>query len=205
MMSETDGNRTMQTTLDGLKREELQNHLGIGKSQFYNRIKLLAEEKGILITQNDRGFYDTDQIAVLEALNDHLKRAGATIANFPIPSAYPQMDIRSDSPIGIPIGLQAETMAIASTGSAPSLIELVQAIAASVSPAPAADPLARYRDLQEAADNRWWLSSSRVEALIGVAPADRGDSFDRCGFNFKRVGLDGNEITWLVSKKSICV
>jgi hypothetical protein len=152
---------------------------------------------------DEDGTFSAAQIQVLDLLHNHLQKAGATIAEFP-----PRIDTRQDNPIGLSYRTQdsrVDEAQLYAAPTTPSLIELVQAIASSLSPAPAADPLASYRALQEAADNRWWLSSSRVEELIGVAPAEKGESFDRCGFNFQRVGLDGREITWLVTKKSICV
>ena len=44
----------------------------------------------------------------------------------------------------------------------------------------------------------WILSSSDVEALIGVKP--KGDIFHRCGWEFVRAGKIGNQGAWKVNK-----
>jgi hypothetical protein len=47
---------------------------------------------------------------------------------------------------------------------------------------PAGDRLSTYRELQEAVDQGWWLPTSMVRDMLGVAP--HGASFERWGFRF---------------------
>lgn len=47
---------------------------------------------------------------------------------------------------------------------------------------PAADRLSTYRELQEAVDQGWWLPTSMVRDMLGVAP--HGAFFERWGFRF---------------------
>ena len=59
-------------------------------------------------------------------------------------------------------------------------------------------PLWFQEELEKAADLGWILSSSDVEALIGVKP--KGEIFQRGGWEFTRAGKIGNQGAWKVNK-----
>jgi hypothetical protein len=59
-------------------------------------------------------------------------------------------------------------------------------------------PLWFHDELEKAAKQGWILSSSDVEALIGVKP--KGDNYHRGGWEFFRAGKIGNQGAWKVNK-----
>jgi hypothetical protein len=177
----------MEILIDGLTRKDLEGRYGVTRSNTYNRIAGLKEQ-GYDLTPDDRGTFSAEQIDLLDRLDRHLKIKGSTIANFP------RMTTRQDDPIGLSYELQ-DVQDLTALSSMPNWAELVQAIAAIVSPP---DPLAGLRSLDEAAEKRWLLSSSQVKALVGTAPS--GDSFNRYGFVFVKAGRNGRECAWRINK-----
>ena len=62
-----------------------------------------------------------------------------------------------------------------------------------------ADPLSKYRALDEIAANSWQLPTSEIAALLGLQSLS-GKQFERYGFRFIRAGKAGSESTWRVEK-----
>jgi hypothetical protein len=75
------------------------------------------------------------------------------------------------------------------------LERLVGAIISNIQPR---SPLWFHDELEKAAKQGWILSSSEVEALIGVKP--KGEIFHRGGWEFVRAGKIGNQGAWKVNK-----
>jgi hypothetical protein len=75
------------------------------------------------------------------------------------------------------------------------LERLVGAIASNIQPR---SPLWFHDELEKASKQGWILSSSDVEALIGVKP--KGDNYHRGGWEFVRAGKIGNQGAWKVNK-----
>ncbi len=66
-------------------------------------------------------------------------------------------------------------------------------------------PLAYLRDLEEAHQNGWLLSTSELAKLLGLSPktiAGYGQEFSDAGFIFTRAGTRrGGEIAWAIEKE----
>ncbi|MGB5632308.1 MAG: hypothetical protein WBM44_03145 [Waterburya sp.] len=66
-------------------------------------------------------------------------------------------------------------------------------------------PLAYLRDIEEAYQNGWLLSTSELANLLGLSPktiTSYGQEFSDAGFIFARAGTrKGGEIAWLIEKK----
>ena len=66
-------------------------------------------------------------------------------------------------------------------------------------------PLAYLRDLEEAHQNGWLLSTSELAKLLGLSPktiAGYGQEFSDAGFIFTRAGTrKGGEIAWSIEKE----
>lgn len=66
-------------------------------------------------------------------------------------------------------------------------------------------PLAYLRDLEEAYQNGWLLSTSELAKLLGLSPktiAGYGQEFSDAGFVFTRAGTrKGGEIAWSIEKE----
>jgi hypothetical protein len=75
------------------------------------------------------------------------------------------------------------------------LERLVGVIVSNIQPR---SPLWFHEELEKAAKQGWILSSSDVEALIGVKP--KGEIFHRGGWEFVRAGKIGNQGAWKVNK-----
>ena len=66
-------------------------------------------------------------------------------------------------------------------------------------------PLAYLRDIEEAHQNGWLLSTSELAKLLGLSPktiAGYGQEFSDAGFVFTRAGTrKGGEIAWAIKKE----
>ncbi|MEM8674991.1 MAG: hypothetical protein AAGF83_14115 [Cyanobacteria bacterium P01_G01_bin.67] len=66
-------------------------------------------------------------------------------------------------------------------------------------------PLSYLRDIEEAHQNGWLLSTSELAKLLGLSPktiAGYGQEFSDAGFIFSRAGMRrGGEIAWLIEKE----
>lgn len=60
------------------------------------------------------------------------------------------------------------------------------------------NPISHWEHLQKAVDNKWILSTSEVQELIGVKP--RISPFTRGAFKFEKCGKIGNKSAWSVEK-----
>ena len=66
--------------------------------------------------------------------------------------------------------------------------------------APPANPLENIRRIQEAHDRQWKLSTSQLAPLLGMKSLS-GSEIKRFGFVFTRVGKNGVESAWSISKE----
>lgn len=80
-------------------------------------------------------------------------------------------------------------------GNAQSLHSIFSTLANLLTPRP--DPLAHLKLLEEAARNQWHLSTSEVKRIAHIKPHH---NMRRWGFTFERVGKNGRESAWLISK-----
>lgn len=63
-----------------------------------------------------------------------------------------------------------------------------------------AEILATQRTLQEAVDKEWAISSTQLKELLGRKSLPSGKVFSRHLFTFHRIGRDGSEGSWYVTK-----
>jgi hypothetical protein len=77
-------------------------------------------------------------------------------------------------------------------------LELVEALAHAVQPP---SPLRNWRELQEAADRGWLITTTQVQQLTGAKPAVRGGetTWGRGSFTFTKAGKIGNQLAWKVN------
>lgn len=185
--------------------KELESRYRLTRSNIYNRINGLKNKGYELepLKQGQKSIFNADHVALLDRLNEHLD-GGNDIASFPdidgriVLSQPPARSI--SQPIerltGHENGYQGSTPAVINLG---NLLETLSTHLAAPAPAPALDPLANLRSLQDAYKNDWLLSSSQLKALIGVKPPS-GASFSRYGFTFTRRGKNGAESAWQLTK-----
>jgi hypothetical protein len=63
---------------------------------------------------------------------------------------------------------------------------------------PARSPIQNWRELEEACEKGWFLTTKQVQELAGAKP--RGNQWRRGAFVFTKAGKIGNQAAWLVEK-----
>ena len=167
------------------------------RQSLYDRLKAL----GITLAKNDLGhnYATPEQIELLDELNEHLQKPGSTLANFtpvtkteiaPVDSTVDtridrQLDIREDTQIDTQIDNRLEVLmgAIAARMQPPSL-------------------LWHNKELEEAAEKGWLLTTAEVRQLISVKPkTSKGEKVYKRGcWLFQKAGKIGSQTAWRVSK-----
>ena len=164
--------------VDSLPVNQLPDRYGIGKSSFYQRVSALGME---FEKRGTRSIASADQVGQLDALHDHLKTRGNTIESFIelLPNPEPE-----NSPL-----------AIAQSDSMTALLTLTSAILSQRQ----TDPLAHLEALQKACDQEWLISSSELAPLLRLTRIS-GQTIERYGFTCARVGRNGAESAWKITK-----
>ena len=179
-----------------MKIKELQERYGLKTRQsIYDWIKA----GNLILPKDERGhaYATPEQIEVLDQLVEHLK-TGGTLGSF-TPVSSPEIYTTADNPIDTsePSTVYSAIDTVNSELDTPMVMleRLVGAIASNIQPR---SPLWFHEELEKAAKQGWILSTSEVEALIGVKP--KGEIFHRGGWEFVRAGKIGNQGAWKVKK-----
>lgn len=195
----------MDSTEILLTVKDFEARYGIARSNVYNRLNGLSKKGYDMapMKQGTKAIYSASQGALMDQLHEHLE-AGNDIGSF--------VDVTGRVELSQPIGRSIEHPIERPATSQDSMIErspsslsvaaLVDAIAGklvTLSPAPTVDPLANLRQLEEAYEKGWLLSSSQLGSLLGFK-SFTGASFERYGFTFTRQGKNGAESAWKISK-----
>jgi biotin operon repressor len=196
-----------QTEIDTYSIADLEERLGISRSNVYKRIEAL-QLKGE--KQGGRVFFNANQYEQLRTLNAHLARGG-TLTDYPPLNNGKQLEPDLSRPSQDKLAMsqdrqdkvdrQMET-AIALSGVLDTIASKVIAMLPHPEPMPEPqpDPLANLRQLQECCDRGWLLSSSQLAPLLNRQSLPSGESFERYGFTFTRAGKNGSESAWRVEK-----
>ncbi|NJO94546.1 MAG: hypothetical protein HC820_09865 [Hydrococcus sp. RM1_1_31] len=179
--------------IDRVPITQLPSRYGIARSNLYIRLKDLGIEPEKM---GKKGFVNAEQLQLLDALHDHIQKGGTT-GEFlkSLDSDRPQID---------------PALVISTTGQnplfhPPTLVAVVEAIVKRLLPT-TGSRLSYLRELEEACERGWLLSTSEVADLLGLSPrtiAAYGQEFSDAGFVFTRTGTrKGGEIAWLIDKQS---
>ncbi len=158
------------------------------------KIELKKDESG-------RAYATPSQIALLDQLAEHMKKPGATLSNF-IPVSKTKIDTAVDIVVDNKIDGYKDESKIQSADTS-LLAEITSqigiAIASHLSPS---SPLRHNRELEEAAEKGWLLTTAEVKSLIGVKPhTAKGEiTYKRGCWTFSKAGRMGNQTAWRVSK-----
>lgn len=148
------------------------------KQSVYDRIKALSIEPVA------RGKISSEQLDKLDKLDKHLK-SGGTLSDFESSHTEIFKTEAIEPAAATAINQERE-----------NFLELIEAIARHITAT--RDPLQHYAALERAIASSWLLSSSEVQALIGIKPS--GDRFQRGSFVFIRAGKIGAQAAWKVLK-----
>jgi hypothetical protein len=162
---------------------QLQDRYDLSRKALYDRLKALKIQ---LARSGNKVFANDQQLEILDELNDHLK-SGGTLKNFSPALATTAIVETVTSPLNtVQSSLNNDTLTLA-------LIDYLANLNQR-------SPLDNYRDLEEAMQNDWVLTSGELERLLGVSIRTKGDYCDRGCWRFTKAGRIGREQGWKVSK-----
>ena len=176
----------------------LRDRYGIGKQAEINRRKHL----NIKPTKVDGTFYVTEnQLKLLDALHHWLTKEGRRMADFDPDSMVDSLEpsgglTKSSSTEATPPDYQEATL-IETQELNPEWGPLIELLAEKLSPA--RSPIQNWRELEEACEKGWLLTTKQVHELAGSKP--HGKEWERGAFIFSRAGKIGNQVAWQVDKK----
>ena len=168
------------------------------RQSLYNRLKALD-----LTLQKDstgKSYATPEQIKLLDEVNEHIK-GGGNLNNF---TETVITEIDTPNPINTSLDseivpLSSDEKTLYSDEKTPVQVELFDLVGAIATIAKSQhSPLQNLRDLQEAADNEWILTTAQVHQLTGNKPS--GSQWVRGSFRFIRDGKIGAQAGWKVEK-----
>ena len=182
---------------------QLPDRYGIARSNLYNRLKDLKIES---IKQGRKAFITSSQLQMLDDLDAHLQQGGTTpeyitqLSSDRALTTVPTNQTEVYHPEAVET-YQEPTLTIQAT----ALIGAIETVVKRLIPTNKSR-LSYLRELEEAYDKGWLLSTSEVADLLGLSPktiANYGQEFTDAGFIFARVGIrKGGEIAWSVDKET---
>ena len=189
--------------IDLIPLAQLPSRYGIARSNLYNRLKDLKIES---VKQGRKAFVTANGLRLLDGLHAHLESGGTTneflqqlgsnsnLVSTPTaePSVYNSMGAPNYSEPTI--SLQPSV-----------LVGAIEAVVKRLIPTNRSR-LNYLRDLEEAYEKGWLLSTSELADLLGLNQktiTNYGQEFNDAGFIFARVGTrKGGEIAWSIDKES---
>jgi|GEM_PF-5172370 len=155
--------------------------------------------------RNNKSYADEKLINLLDQLNNYIKdNAGSPISSF-VPTAIAEVTVHNSTAqhseiIDLPIvssNKQHSAQLTAQHRTQEELLgDIVAAIAEKMQPK---NPLWYMHELEIAIANKWQLSTSQIEEMIGTKP--RGETFSHGCFIFSKSGKIGRESAWKVTKE----
>ncbi len=190
-------------SVDLIPLSQLPSRYGIARSNLYNRLKDLKIES---VKQGRKAFITMAGLQLLDELHAHLEHGGTTsefikqrgnnhhLVN--IPTNFPEV---SNS-------FETEYSSEPTISLNPSvLVGVIETVVKRLIP-PSKSRLTYLRELEEAYQNEWLLSTSEVADLLGLNQktiTNYGQEFSDAGFIFERAGVrKGGEIAWSIDKES---
>ena len=180
--------------IDLIPVSQLPHRYGIARSAVYTRLKDLQIEP---VKEGRKAFVNNEQLLLLDDLHEHLSKGGITsdflqqkrFQGTPVSGTDDSLALVQDSP-GQVLTLQPG-----------ALVGVVSALVKRLTPS---SPLSYLRELEEAYEKGWLLSTSELAILLRLSPktiASYGSSFEDAGFVFTRCGRrKRGEIAWMVEK-----
>jgi hypothetical protein len=191
---------------------ELTDRYSLSKKALYNRFDAVGIKPQL--GADKKAYVSSEQIAVLDDLDRHLK-AGGNLKNYtPVSQSevtttlsevvatplkgnsktvtYEELE-KSEKQAIEPRLLELELGLVGTSEVGTTLLRVLGAIAASQR-----DPLRKHQQLKQAVEEKWILTTSEIEEIIGVKP--HGEIFLRGNWQFKRAGKVGRELAWVVER-----
>lgn len=193
----------MNTEINRFPVSDLPDRYSIGRTALYERLNTLTikPEK-----QGNKSYISGLQLQLLDDLDAHIKRGGV-LSNFgervqrTNGEQSEQLTVQSSSQMvsSPPFGLSALI-----EGAVESLVGRLAPLFASPQASKVGMRLSHLRELEEAYEKNWLLSTSEIADLLGLSAntvRSYGESFEEAGFLFTRAGnRSRGEIAWKVGK-----
>jgi len=188
----------VNTEIDRFPVSELRDRYQIGRTALYERLNSLSIKPS---KQGTKSYVSGEQLRRMDDLESHLKSGGG-LADFaqPVQQTFGEQTEQLSAP---------NSQAISPTQSS-ALASMIDGIVHSVftritpHPAQAGMRLAHLRELEEAYEKKWILSTSELADLLGLSATTvrgYGDQFEEAGFVFTRSGTRSRgEVAWRVGK-----
>jgi predicted DNA-binding transcriptional regulator AlpA len=182
--------------IDLIPLAQLPSRYGIARSNVYNRLKDLKIET---TKQGKKAFVTGSQLELLDRLHLHLEQGGITPDFLKQQGTIDRLATINNSDTALSISREEPTIVLQ-----PSvLVNALEAVIKRLIPT-SKSRLSYLRDLEEAYQNGWLLSTSEVAELLGLSQktiTGYGEEFTDAGFLFARVGTrKGGEIAWSIDK-----
>lgn len=178
--------------VDRVPLTQLPSRYSIARSAVYTRMKDLQIEPS---KEGKKAYVNASQLKLLDELHEHIHKGGTT-GEF-----LKQRQSRTQDSLALVCDSPEQ---ISSTG-AGALVTLVETIVKRLLPK-SGSRLAYLRELEEAYENGWLLSTAEVADLLGLSPKtirEYGEEFADGGFVFTRAGTrKGGEIAWSIDKSA---
>ncbi|MGV2826818.1 hypothetical protein [Myxosarcina sp. GI1(2024)] len=189
--------------VDLIPLSQLPSRYGIARSNLYNRLKDLKIES---VKQGRKAFITSAQLQLLDGLHAHLKRGGTTNEFLELRDSNSHLitttttELSEDNPRDTAykdeptISLQPSV-----------LVNVIEAVVKRLVPSNCSR-LNYLRELEEAYEKGWLLSTKEVAELLGLNQktiTNYGEEFTDAGFIFARAGTrKGGEIAWSIDKET---
>lgn len=191
-------------SVDLIPLSQLPSRYGIARSNLYTRLKDLKIES---VKQGRKAFVTAASLQLLDGLHAHLERGGNT------PEFLKKLQENHHNLVTIPANSLENTNyfepeypsepTIALNPSA--LVGVIETVVKNLIPT-SRSRLTYMRELEEAYQHQWLLSTSELADLLGLTKktvTNYGQEFSDAGFVFERAGIrKGGEIAWSIDKES---
>lgn len=182
--------------VDRVPLSQLPSRYSIARSALYTRLKDLQIEP---IREGKKAYVNATELKLLDELHEHIQKGGTTGEFLKQRKRTVQSrtedysELVQDSPGQISLMQPGVFLAA------------VEAIVKRLLPS-TGSRLSYLRELDEACEKGWLLSTKEVADLLGLSPKtirEYGDEFFDAGFMFTRAGIrKGGEIAWAIDKHS---
>ena len=180
--------------IDRIPVSQLPSRYGIARSAVYTRLKDLQIEP---LKEGRKAYVNNEQLQLLDNLHEHISKGGVT-SDFLQQKGQKLTSVSSSEESSVLVQDNPGQTFPLQVG---ALIAVLEAIVKRLTPS---SPLSYLRDLEEAYEKGWLLSTSELANLLKLSPktiVSYGDSFEEAGFLFTRCGKrKRGEIAWMVGK-----
>lgn len=188
----------MKIEIDRFPVSELRDRYQIGRTALYERMNTLSIKP---TKQGTKSYLSGEQLRRMDDLELHLKSGGG-LSDFVQP--VQQTSGEQTEQLSLPV---SQAISPVQSSALASMIDgIVQSVFTRIAPQPAQAGmrLSHLRELEEAYEKKWILSTSELADLLGLSVTTvrgYGDQFEEAGFIFTRAGTRSRgEVAWQVGK-----